>query len=53
MTPTDVRWQQRFSNFRRALAQLAEAVDLSRVRELSRLERQGVIQAFEFTHELA
>ena len=53
MTPTDVRWHQRFSNFRRALAQLAEAVDLSRVRELSRLERQGVIQAFEFTHELA
>ena len=53
MTPTSVRWQQRFSNFRRALAQLAEAVDLSRVRELSRLERQGVIQAFEFTHELA
>ena len=53
MTPTDVRWQQRFSNFRRALAQLAEAVDLSRVRELSRLERQGVIQSFEFTHELA
>ena len=53
MTPTSVRWQQRFSNFRRALAQLAEAVDLSKVRELSRLERQGVIQAFEFTHELA
>ena len=53
MNPTDVRWQQRFSNFRRALAQLAEAVDLSQVRELSRLERQGVIQAFEFTHELA
>ena len=53
MTPTSVRWQHRFSNFRRALAQLAEAVDLSKVRELSRLERQGVIQAFEFTHELA
>ena len=53
MTPTDVRWHQRFSNFRRALAQLAEAVDLSQVRELSRLERQGVIQSFEFTHELA
>ena len=53
MNSAEVRWQQRFSNFRRALAQLAEAVDLSRVRELSRLERQGVIQAFEFTHELA
>ena len=53
MNPTDVRWQQRFSNFRRALVQLAEAVDLSKVRELSRLERQGVVQSFEFTHELA
>ena len=53
MNSAEVRWHQRFSNFRRALAQLAEAVDLSRVRELSRLERQGVIQAFEFTHELA
>ena len=48
-----MRWQQRFSNFRRALAQLAEAVELSKARELSRLERLGVIQAFEFTHELA
>ena len=49
----DIRWQQRFANYRKALGQLRNAVSLSRQRELSELERQGVIQAFEFTHELA
>lgn len=49
----DIRWQQRLSNFNGALEQLAGAVDLSEERELSLLERQGLIQAFEFTHELA
>ena len=49
----DVRWKQRFVNFKKALAQLEDAVLLSKQRELSRLEKQGVIQAFEFTHELA
>ncbi|MBV1916156.1 MAG: nucleotidyltransferase substrate binding protein [Pseudomonadales bacterium] len=49
----DVRWRQRFSNFKRALTQLEGAVMLSKERKLSSLEKQGVIQAFEFTHELA
>ena len=53
MTSQDVRWQQRFSNFNNALVQLLEAADLARQRPLSKLEKQGVIQAFEFTHELA
>ncbi len=47
------RWQQRFANYQRAYAQLASAVELMRSRELSDLEKQGVIQAFEFTWELA
>lgn len=51
--PTDIRWQQRFANFRKALARLAEAIDLRQTRELTLLERQGLVQAFEFTHELA
>jgi len=50
---TDCRWQQRFNNYRRALAKLQDAVELSRQRALSELETQGLIQAFEFTHELA
>lgn len=49
----DVRWQQRLNNYTSALAQLTEAVQLGRQRELSSLEKQGMIQAFEFTHELA
>jgi len=49
----DIRWKQRFSNYQRALLQLADAVALSRQRQLTRLEQQGLIQAFEFTHELA
>lgn len=53
MTAPDIRWQQRFDNFKKALAQLNEAEELSRQRALSRLENQGLIQAFEFTFELA
>lgn len=53
MNYPDIRWQQRFSNFKKALIQLEEAVELSKERLLSKLEKQGVIQAFEFTHELA
>lgn len=49
----DVRWIRRFSNFRKALAQLNDAVELSRRRDLTPLEWQGVIQAFEYAHELA
>jgi nucleotidyltransferase substrate binding protein (TIGR01987 family) len=49
----DIRWQQRFANYQRALNQLADAVALSRERTLSQLEQQGLIQAFEFTQELA
>jgi nucleotidyltransferase substrate binding protein (TIGR01987 family) len=49
----DVRWKQRLENFLLALEQLEAAVQLMRTRPLSQLEEQGVIQAFEFTHELA
>lgn len=53
MKNQDIRWIQRFQNYRQALARLSEAVELSRQRALSELEEQGLIQAFEFTHELA
>lgn len=49
----DVRWRQRFQNFENAFSQLAEARALVEQRPLSKLEQQGLIQAFEFTHELA
>ena len=49
----DIRWIQRFDNFKRAFARLTEAVTLAKQRKLSELEEQGLIQAFEFTHEMA
>jgi nucleotidyltransferase substrate binding protein (TIGR01987 family) len=49
----DIRWKQRFSNYLKAFQALEEAVELSQLRALSKLEEQGLIQSFEFTHELA
>ena len=53
MAASDIRWIQRFDNFKRAFASLQEAAEIADRRGLSELERQGLIQAFEFTHELA
>ena len=49
----DIRWKQRFNNFVSAFRELAAAVDIVKSRELSKLEKQGLIQGFEYTHELA
>ena len=49
----DIRWIQRFSFYNKALKTLSEAVLLNEERTLSKLEKQGLIQAFEYTHELA
>lgn len=49
----DVRWKQRLQSFSAALRQLSKAVALRHTRSLSELEQQGLIQAFEFTHEMA
>lgn len=53
MSDLDIRWKQRLANYRKAVSQVINAVDLASTRQLSELERQGLIQAFEFTHELA
>ena len=53
MDDAHIRRKQRLANYRRAFKQLSAAVDLAETRELSELERQGLIQAFECTHELA
>ena len=49
----DIRWKQRLQNYSGALKTLKDAVELSEKRDLSNLEKQGLIQSFEFTHELA
>ncbi len=46
----DIRWKQRFSNYQKALTQMA---DFMSVPELNRREEQGLIKAFEYTYELA
>jgi nucleotidyltransferase substrate binding protein (TIGR01987 family) len=46
----DIRWKQRFSNYKKALTQLAEFINKN---ELTKLEEIGMIKAFEFTFELA
>ena len=51
MSKPDIRWVQRFQNYRQALSRLTEAVELSSERPLSELEQQGLIQGFEYTHE--
>lgn len=50
---SDIRWKHRLDNYHKALQTLTEAVHLSQQRPLSQLEKQGLIQGFEFTHELA
>jgi len=53
MESQDIRWHQRFNNYKKALGQLNNAVHYSQTNILNDLEKQGLIQAFEFTHELA
>jgi nucleotidyltransferase substrate binding protein (TIGR01987 family) len=48
----DIRWKQRFQNFQKAYRLLREALE-GDWESLSDLEKQGVIQRFEFTFELA
>ncbi len=53
MDNQEVRWIQRAGSFEKALSRLKAAVTLADQRELSDLESQGLIQGFEYTHELA
>jgi nucleotidyltransferase substrate binding protein (TIGR01987 family) len=47
----DIRWKQRFQNFSDVFKQLEFAV--KKISDSSDLEKEGTIQRFEFTHELA
>lgn len=46
----DSRWQQRFSNYCKALERLEDFLDPPALNER---EQQGLIKAFEYTYELA
>lgn len=64
MEAKDIRWIQRFENYRHALAKLAQAIEIvNKMEELKDiivvsietddLLKEGLIQRFEYTHELA
>lgn len=46
----DIRWKQRFDNFEKAFLRLKEAMD---AQKLTELERNGLVQRFEFTLDLS
>lgn len=50
---SDIRWHQRLQNFKAAFTEFQEAIELNEQRPLSKLEEQGLIQAFENTYELS
>ena len=57
MEKQDIRWIQRFANYRKALHRLEQAVEII-VRQdadeaVKELLKEGLIQRFEYTHELA
>ena len=62
----DIRWKQRFDNFKKAFAKLSETVhfvkenyfvegefDESRLSDAEEIVVEGLIKRFEYTHELA
>lgn len=66
MSEQDVRWEQRFSNFRKAFTKLTKTVNLvkdryfvngkfdeSTLNDTDDIVIEGLIQRFEYTHELA
>ncbi len=50
MENQDIRWQQRFKNYQKALRQLEKFL---KGENLNELEEQGLIQAFKYTYELS
>ena len=48
----DNRWEQRFSNFEKALFQLSQGIEQNSGNPPD-IVKEGIIQRFEFTHELA
>jgi nucleotidyltransferase substrate binding protein (TIGR01987 family) len=48
----DIRWKQRFANFQRAFLLLRDAIE-NDIASLNQLEKEGIIQRFEYTFELA
>lgn len=48
----DIRWQQRFENYKKAVNQLHSAIEQYGNTDIA-IIKEGIIQRFEFTHELS
>lgn len=48
----DIRWKQRYENFEKAFLLLKEVIEMD-LNQLNQLEKEGIIQRFEYTFELA
>lgn len=53
MAEKDIRWEQRFSNYRKALAKLEAGFKNIGDFALKELEKEGLIYRFEYTYEFA
>ena len=53
MDNKETRWIQSANSFGKVYERIKSAVELAEQRELSDLEAQGLIQGFEYTHEVA
>jgi nucleotidyltransferase substrate binding protein (TIGR01987 family) len=51
MNGKEIRWKQRYSNLSKAFAQLKQAAEA--ISTLSELEKEGLVQRFEYTFELS
>ena len=60
MEKMDIRWEQRFSNYKKALLKLSQAIKYINVNPIEdgnvsiidEIIKEGLIQRFEYTHEL-
>lgn len=53
MSQQDIRWLQRFSNYKKAFARLSALVELAAEQELDDVQQEALIQRFEYTQELS
>lgn len=51
-TLNDIRWQQRFANYKKAFARFTEAKEVLEIDLSNKLIQMALIQTFEFTYEL-
>jgi len=49
----EIRWIYRLENFKKAFKILEEDINLANNKNLSDIEKRGLIQSFEYTYELS